>query len=292
MNLLNELALDSWNPGLSMQETQQLQEALESGGVLFMPRLGLQLTERERRFLSPNWSDGKSKNINLRGDETVLRGAKGNRDDLLELQQLLVHYTGHSQSLIQSLFPGYIPYLKRAGTSFRPCKVEGRATSWRKDDMRLHVDAFPSNPTHGLRILRVFTNINLAGQPRVWRVGEPFEKVAQRYLPKIHPPLPGSAWLLEQLHITKSRRSEYDHIMLRLHDLLKADLSYQQEAPRQEVPFPPGSTWIVYSDLVLHAVMSGQYLLEQTFHLPIEGLGNPATSPLRLLEKLTQRSLV
>jgi hypothetical protein len=48
----------------------------------------------------------------------------------------------------------------------------------------LHVDAFPSRPIRGERILRVFTNIHPdSTQARVWRVGEPFEDIARRYLP-------------------------------------------------------------------------------------------------------------
>ena len=36
----------------------------------------------------------------------------------------------------------------------------GAPVSWRKDDSRLHVDAFPSRPNRGERILRVFCNVN------------------------------------------------------------------------------------------------------------------------------------
>lgn len=46
----------------------------------------------------------------------------------------------------------------------------------RADDRRLHVDAFPTRPNYGERILRVFANVNPAGVPRAWRVGEPFGK--------------------------------------------------------------------------------------------------------------------
>lgn len=57
------------------------------------------------------------------------------------------------------------------------------STSWRKDDSRLHVDAFPSRPNYGERIIRIFTNINPHGEARSWRVGEDFTQLASRYLP-------------------------------------------------------------------------------------------------------------
>jgi Protein of unknown function (DUF2843). len=52
--------------------------------------------------------------------------------------------------------------------------------------------------------------------------------------------MPGSAWLLNLLHVTKSPRSEYDHLMLNLHDGMKADLDYQKTSPQETMPFPAG----------------------------------------------------
>jgi hypothetical protein len=80
--------------------------------------------------------------------------------------------------------------------------------------------------------------------------------------------------------------------MLHLHDRMKADMAYQKSAPQQEVHFAPGSTWICYSDQVLHAAMSGQYMFEQTFHLPIAAQRHPQLSPLQVLERLKGRQLV
>lgn len=97
---------------------------------------------------------------------------------------------------------------------------------------------------------------------------------------------------MKLLGITKRRRSEYDHLMLHLHDTQKADLDYQQKAPQMPVPFAAGSTWICFSDQVLHAVMGGQYLLEQTLHLPVSALLTPALSPLGVLEKMRGRPLL
>ncbi len=72
---------------------------------------------------------------------------------------------------------------------------------------------------------------------------------------------------MHALHITKSRRTEYDHDMLQLHDRVKADIAYQRDAPQLAIDFAPGTTWVVYSDQVLHAAMGGQLMMEQTFYL-------------------------
>src|SRR6267378_3090517 len=75
------------------------------------------------------------------------------------------------------------------------------------------------------------------------------------------------AQLLRALRVTKRSRSEYDHLMLQLHDRVKADTGYQQQAPQQRIDFPVGSTWIVFSDQVLHAAMRGQFVMEETLML-------------------------
>jgi hypothetical protein len=192
---------------------------------------------------------------------------------------------------VAALFPRYAPYVKRARTSFRPQPAVGRALSWRKDDSRLHIDAFPSRPNHGERILRVFSNVNPV-EDRVWRVGEPFVAMARTFLPRLRPQPPGLAQLLAALRVTKGTRSEYDHLMLGLHDGAKADLDYQSRCEQQVVRFAPGTTWLCFSDQVMHAAVSGQHMLEQTIHLPVAALYAPESSPLAILEGLCRRRLL
>jgi hypothetical protein len=102
---------------------------------------------------------------------------------------------------------------------------------------------------------------------------------------------PGQALLMHKLGITKRERTPYDQLMLQLHDLVKGDMDYQRNAPQQSVDFMPGTTWIVYSDQVLHAAMSGQYMMEQTFHLLPEALYKPETAPIKVLETIKGKSL-
>jgi hypothetical protein len=289
---VEELPIADWAPQLAPEQTREYAAGLEQGCVLYFPRLHFEWREAETRFLDPRWADPKSKNISYDGTSNNLAGAVGGPADQGALRALLKRYRSRAVDLIAGLFPHYQNFLRVARTSLRPMRVEGRATSWRKDDSRLHIDAFPSRPNQGERILRVFHNANPRGEPRVWRVGEPFEDMARRYLPEITPPLPGSAWIMQKLRITKSRRSRYDHIMLQLHDRMKADSEYQQKVPQQTVPFAAGASWICFSDQTAHAAMAGQYLLEQTLHLPPQALYEPARSPLRILERLAGETLV
>lgn len=290
MNLIREFDFSEWNPKIDAATSQQAIAALEGGFVICLPHLPFVLSDDEKRFLSEKWSDQKSKNISLR-PQGGLKGALGSEDDLKALRAMIQRYADQSLQLVSALFPDYVPNLVMANTSLRPFEVEGRVSSYRKDDKRLHTDAFPSNPTQGTRLLRVFNNVNPHGKPRVWRVGEPFEVMAAKYLPCAKNMFPGQAWLMHKLGITKRERTPYDQLMLQLHDLVKADMDYQHNAPQQSVNFMPGTTWIVYSDQVLHAAMGGQYMMEQTFHLPPEALYQPQTSPIKVLEKIKGKAL-
>jgi hypothetical protein len=271
--------------------TRGVEARVEAGEVLRFPYLPFTLIESELKFRDPRWADGKAKNISVRWPSGEMRGAVGNASELAALKSMITRYAEQSEAFALRLFPHYRGQLRRGNTSFRPVDVAGRATSWRKDDTRLHVDAFPSNPMQGTRLLRVFCNVNPNGRPRAWRVGEPFEDHAKRYLPTIRPPLPGSAWLLERTGITKRRRTEYDHLMLQLHDRGKSDKAFQQGSPQAHVDFAPGTTWVVFSDQVPHAAMGGQHMMEQTFYLEVAHQQRPETSPRGTLERLLGREL-
>lgn len=265
--------------------------ALEAGKVLYFPKLSFELLPSEQALLTPDVRHPKARNISLDA-HGHLKGAAGDTAMQLALALMVGRFREQALELIDSLLPDYKEHLRLAPTSYRPMQVQSRAQSWRADDKRLHVDAFPSRPNHGERILRVFANINPHGLPRVWRVGEPFEMVAQRFLPRAKPYRRWQANLLHGLKITKSLRSEYDHLMLQLHDGMKSDAAYQTGAQQVTMPFAAGSVWICFSDQASHAVMSGQYMLEQTLHLPVQKQYDPAASPLAILTRLSGHSLL
>ena len=284
------LDIASWRPRVAAGDVERYARALEAGSVLVLPHLAFDMRAGEARFLDVRWSDGKAKNISLEGH--AIKGARGDAADLAALAAMIGRFAADATALVGALFPRYAPHLMRARTSYRPFGAAGRAVSWRKDDTRLHVDAFPSRPNRGERILRVFSNVNPHGEDRVWRVGETFETMARRLLPKVRSMYAGESAALAALRVTKGARSEYDHLMLGLHDRAKADLDYQRASAQREVRFAPGTTWICYSDQVMHAASSGQFMLEQTTHLPLSALYEPERSPLAVLERITGRSLV
>jgi hypothetical protein len=283
--------LDNTTTTFDSETCDQATTALEAGCVVYLPKLAFALTDKERGLLSPDLVQSGSKNISYRPDNHTVKGMPSDSPYEVDVVALMQRFVDFSTDLVNSLFPTYVDHYELAKTSLRPVEISGRASSYRKDDTRLHVDAFPSNPNNGKRILRVFSNINPNNQARHWRLGEPFEGVANRFLPKIAKPFPGKHRLLNTLGVTKRPRTDYDHYMLNMHNRMKADETYQKAVEQAEFYFPPNTTWIVFTDLVSHAAMGGQYVLEQTIDLPVAGMKHPEYAPLTVLEGMLGRKL-
>lgn len=280
----------TWSPERSPAQQDEALATLEDGHVLRFPNLSFEVQSKETEAMVAPMLEA-SKNISFDPRTRRLRGSKAPELDQVSLLGMLSRFAFETRELVHALLPKYDQGLQQGRGSFRPAEISGRQTSWRKDDTRLHVDSFPSSPTGGRRILRVFSNVNPTGKHRTWELGEPFEAVASRFLPSLPRPFPGSAALLQMLRVTKTRRTAYDHYMLHLHDAMKADLTYQGLVQKLRHDFPAGSTWMVYTDQASHAALNGQYALEQTFYIDPRVLLFPEKSPLRRLESLTKRAL-
>ena len=265
--------------------------ALESGKVLHFSNLEFNVSDEEKSLFVPEVQNPKARNISV-GADSVLKGAQGNENTQKQLREFILRYRNSANSLINSLVPKYSSHLKVSPTSFRPFNIEDRKQSWRADDRRLHVDAFATRPNYGERILRVFMNVNPEGKPRVWRVGDSFENIAKQFIPLIKPYSPLQAKILNKLGLTKTLRSEYDHMMLQIHDAMKSNERYQKNSPQIEFNFLPGDVWVCFSDQTSHAAMSGQFMMEQTYNLNIDALYDPMSSPLAIMSRITQRKLV
>ncbi len=286
-----QLPAGSWDGPFDRETQTTALTALEAGRVIVFPELAFQLQAAESGLLSSDGLDNTRKNISFDPTTGTVHGTKLEGREMTALVAMLDRFARQAETLIRHLLPSYVPELERARTSFRPAEIDGRAMTPRKDDRRLHIDAFPTRPMRGKRILRVFTNVATDGTPRIWRVGEPFEEFAAKFLPRVPPATPGQGWLMQQLGLTKGRRAPYDFLMLGLHDQGKLDEAYQANAPAAELSFPPGTTWLCFTDTVLHAAMAGRCALEQTFHIPVEAMASPALAPLRVLESMVGQPL-
>ena len=286
--MLNELYTinDSNLSTIDPSHKKLLVDELESGKIVYFPKYAFNLKPNELALLSESILAPKEKNISYDYAKNRLTGVADDKAELKPLTNQFMHrFAEYAKELIDEMIPQYNESIIWGRTSYRPAEVRGRKTSKRKDDTKLHVDSFSASPVNGLRILRIFANINPNGEPRVWHVGEPFINLITKFAKDIPPYSQIHAKFLKLIKKTKTLRSGYDHYMINLHDNMKLDLDYQEKVAKKRIDFPPESTWIVFTDHVSHAALSGQYLLEQTFYLPVKAMQNPGLSPLKQWEE-------
>ena len=286
------------NPNL---RARQCCEQLEKGEILFFSRPPFPLSADDRNFLiSQRHIDSRlHKNISYRPGEDLLRGFSDGQQTEERIHHIMRSYSATVAEFLNRFLIPYAGRFQMDYASFRPLEEQGRDLPLHKRNDLLHVDAFPSRPTRGGRILRVFTNIN-PSQDRIWLTGELFPALAQRYALQAglssfcrrHSGFIGRfAHLLHAAGLPLARRSPYDSFMLHFHDWLKESSHFQSSADKIRLAFPPLATWLVFTDGVPHAALSGQFALEQTFIVPASALAAPDYAPIHVLEKLCGRPL-
>ena len=279
---------------------------LEAGNLLFFEKIPFSFPQEEIDFLlaQKQSSRKKSKNIAYKPHLDLLSNDGTKNDSEKEkLKAVLKSYSEQVTQFLGKLLSPYSKDWKVDYTSFRPFQEKGRDLRLRARNDLLHFDAFPTRPLNGDRILRFFTNIN-PKEDRHWITSDSFEDLAIRYGGSsiAFPKSTDYSWkgrveralcrLMAKGGVKQAIRSPYDQFMLQFHHFLKEESEFQLHCEKQNWHFPPGSCWAVFTDQVSHAALSGQYALEQTFFVPIKSLLFPEKSPLRVLERLTEGSLV
>jgi len=280
---------------------------LEAGNILYFPQTPIHFAPDSLAFLLGQQQTGSMlhKNIAYKPNLDSMSGLDASTTNDADLQQLKAVMRQYSQDVSRFLTGFLAPYQGRWRldyASFRPQEEESRDLPLRRRNDLLHTDAFPTRPTYGARILRFFNNIH-PERTRDWVVSDPFTLLAPRYAPQ-QLDLPGTgnaaSRTLRSLaaatglgrSIPSLKRSPYDDFMMRFHNFLKENDAFQASCPKEHLSFPPGSSWMVYTDMVPHAVLSGQYALEQTFLVDHQAMVAPEFSPLSVLESMTHSVLV
>lgn len=202
--------------------------------------------------------------------------------------------------MLSRLFARYGAGWKVDYASLRPFEEEGRKLSLHARNDLIHFDAFPTRPTQGDWIMRFFINLN-STRPRVWLTSDGFEALADRFAEEAgllamgrraaSPAMRQLARVGRFARLLQFRRSPYDVVMNRFHNFLKENEDFQKSCAKQRVEFPPQSSWIVFTDRVSHAVLSGQMAMEQAFIIPRCLMLYPEQAPAGILERLAGVSL-
>lgn len=298
-------ALDEGRPR-SEEQARAWCALLEAGAVLHFPQTPLPISSDDQEFLrgSSQTDSTLHKNIAYKPAQDKLSGMDANAD-AATAERLAAFMRWYSKRVTGFLSAFLAPY--RQGwlldyASYRPIEEDGRDLPKHRRNDLLHTDAFPTRPTRGRRILRFFHNIHPT-RTRDWMVGEPFGQIVGQFTPgKLAVPVPDGSLtkagksLAALAGVTKIaprwKRTPYDQFMHELHNLMKEDEQFQRDCVRHSFQFPAGSSWMVYTDTVPHAVLAGQYALEQTFLVDPAATVDPSTAPVAVLEKLAGARLV
>ena len=286
----------------SLTDPLQRSRALEQGNILFFPQIPFGFSNEDRQSLltAVQTNSDLHKNISYRPKLGKVSGlgdaaaADGER-----VHASLQHFSGAATRFVAELLPHYAAQWQLDFASFRGIEEEGRDLPWKKRNDLLHTDAFPTRPTRGGLILRFFANIN-PHEERVWLTSNPFTEVASQHamnagLSRIAARVSSPIALLKRLASTLGlpipNRSRYDEFMLRFHDYLKHNEVFQRDCAKFRFHFPPGSAWMVFTDVVPHAVLSGQFAVEQTFIISPKSLVAPELAPVNVLARLSGQDL-
>ncbi|HLY63302.1 MAG TPA: Kdo hydroxylase family protein [Terriglobia bacterium] len=281
-------------------------EQLEEGNILFFAKTPFSFPESDRAFLLSQRQSGAAyhKNIAYRPQEGRLTGLvkSGKRDEAV-LRAIMKSYSQRVTEFLSELLPAYAGAMRADFASFRPQEEHGRQLRVNARNDLLHFDSFPTRPTNGDRIMRVFTNFNPT-EPRVWLTTDTFDTLAERFAGTN---APAGLFLRQTNGASAIRRSilqaaravgipvrpasPYDDFMHRFHNFLKHNAEFQETCPKARWEFPPNSSWIAFTDMVSHAVLSGQFALEQTYIVSRSALTQPHKAPVNVLERLCGRSL-
>ena len=297
----------SWPLGEAAEQALAWCAQLESGDILYFPRTPVLLPAEDLAFLLGQQQADSSlhKNIAykpaldlLSGVDTRSRGPSGCRA-AARGDARLFRGCGEGPRRLSIALPETVA----AGIT----RVFGRRRKRVATCLRASATTcctpmpFRHGRRRGARILRFFTNIH-PERTRDWVVGEPFRAMVGRFAPGEIAPRPASAAgaaikgagakLGLGAVLPSIKRTPYDDFMMRFHNFLKENARFQAESEKYPFQFPAGSSWMVFTDTVPHAVLGGQYALEQTLLVEPAALVAPEHAPLTVLEGIAGTRLV
>lgn len=284
----------------------EISDALEEGNIIYFPRCPFPLPSADdleflRRELPRQL---KLKNISYHPEAGKLRGMEGTPELVARAERILVAHSEHLQRFLINVMPALFRGCVVGTSSFRPIEEKGRNLKPHASNELVHIDAGAYGATNGDRIFRFFVNVNPT-RDRVWATKGRFPELYAKY---------GQAAGISSLRAGQLEKgpadhlrtallkglsaagfsvakvldsSPYDRVMRRFHNFMKDTPSFQQSTEgHQEIRFPPYSAWMVLTDMVSHASLSGQFALVNTNLIPLKNCRKPQLAPIYILRGL------
>lgn len=297
---------------LNQAGPDDLSDALERGSIVYFPQTPVPMpSEADLAFIRQDLPRLlKLKNISYHPEAGRIRGLDSEDAEVVErVQRILVSVSDDISAFLGRVAPRLTENSTVGTCSIRPIEERGRNLSAHASNELVHFDAGAYGATNGDRILRFFINVN-PEIDRVWaskgnfrdvfdmhghKAGLAYENAGENYLAK--GPLDHlrtglinglSAVGLPMARVLDS--SPYDREMRKFHNYMKDTPEFQAD-PRghREFRFPPGSAWMVFTDTVSHACLSGQYCFVQTSIVRLENCRLPEQAPINILRQAAAR---
>jgi hypothetical protein len=280
---------------------RDISDELERGRIVQFPECPFPLPcEEDLRFLREEMPRHlKQKNISYHLEVDRLYGMKADGGTRDRTRAILQAHNSQVRGFLERILPEFAKGWKVGTSSFRPLQEKGREIRRHASSELLHVDAKAYGATHGDRILRFFVNVNPT-EERVWISKGTFPILYQKHAKDagiagadvreglLDRALSGFLRGVAAMGLRSARMidtSPYDRTMQKFHDWMK-DTPEFQEDPDGVVRFvfPPFSAWMVFTDMVSHACVSGRHAFIDTFIVPLRNCRFPDHAPFHILQ--------
>jgi hypothetical protein len=298
--MISEYTLEDFGQASS----EQIEDALEAGQVVYFEKCPIDLpTVRDLDWLRGGLGGTlKAKNLSYHPESDSVPRFDADSDTRVRVENLLRAHGKRVAEFWHRVVPDFIPGCTFGTTSFRPAEEKGRNLKPRSSNELVHIDAGAYGATNGARILRFFVNLH-PERDRVWGTKGSFEQLMQRN-PALwqaarggKPRVPVRKTPLDRMFsgaVAAASRvyplfrvldsSPYDRSMRRIHNYMKETESFHQNlADYREIRFPPGSAWMVFTDGISHAALTGQYAFISTALIPLENCRHYERTPFGIL---------
>ncbi len=288
---------------LASAATDSVGDLLEQGNIIqFIPN-PIELPDNDELELLRNElpKQLKLKNVSYHPEADQVKGLHDDSPIAELAYRSLTNHRDRVTAFLQSVMPTLTRGMNVGTCSFRPMQEQGRDLKPHASNELIHVDAGAYGATDGNRLLRFFVNVNPV-EDRVWSTKGALPELLQRYgqqagvtaeeVGRLEKSLTDKLRSSALEGISKAGlplakvldSSPYDRAMRRFHNFMKDTPEFQADpVGHHEFRFGPFSAWMVFTDMVSHACLSGQHALIYTAVLPLENCRMPELAPINLL---------
>ncbi|HYF00129.1 MAG TPA: Kdo hydroxylase family protein [Planctomycetota bacterium] len=289
---------------LAQAGPDDLSDPLERGNIVQFPEVPIELPHpADLDFMRSEMPKLlRSKNISYHPEQDKIVGISGDPAAVSRAQRLLKAHSERVQAFLRRAMPNLTRDWQVGTASFRPLQEKGRNLSAHASNELVHVDAGAYGATHGDRVLRFFVNVN-PSEDRVWVSKGAFPELYSRFGREAGIVNGGPVDLeegpLDRLRTGAARAlgavvpgarlldsSPYDRAMRRFHNFMKDTPSFQAWPDgHREFRFKPFTAWMVFTDMVSHACIEGQYAFIDTFVIRLASCRLPDMAPINILKR-------